>query len=63
MSMHHKQSLLYYILLDFDVTGSQSASEGFASESGMPNNYQVFMKGLWYLDRQDYEVGHWRASM
>ncbi|KND86808.1 Uncharacterized protein ely5 [Tolypocladium ophioglossoides CBS 100239] len=55
MSVHHKQSLLYYILLDFDVTSSQSVSEGFASESGMPSNYQVFMKGLWYLDRQDYQ--------
>ncbi len=57
MSMHHKQSLLYYILLDFDVaTSRDSISEAFAMDTGMPSTYQVFMKGLWYMDRQDHEV-------
>ncbi|PHH90233.1 hypothetical protein CDD83_4201 [Cordyceps sp. RAO-2017] len=56
MSIHHKQSLLYYILLDFDVTAPKhSASQEFAAESGMPVNYQIFMKGLWLMDRQDYQ--------
>ncbi|KAM4065697.1 nuclear pore complex assembly domain-containing protein [Hirsutella rhossiliensis] len=56
MSIHHKQSLLYYILLDFDAIGGQgSASQVFASESGMPTIYQTFMKGLWHMDRQDYQ--------
>ncbi|KYK54078.1 Elys [Drechmeria coniospora] len=56
MSTNHKQSLLYYILLDFDRLGRQNAvSESFASDSGMPSTFQVFMKGLWHMDRQDYE--------
>ncbi|UNI17566.1 hypothetical protein JDV02_003896 [Purpureocillium takamizusanense] len=56
MSMHHKQSLLYYILLDFDgASGRDAVSEAFAMGTGMPGTYQVFMKGLWYMDRQDYQ--------
>lgn len=59
MSIHHKQSLLYYVLLDFDAAGGQgSPSQAFASESGMPTSYQTFMKGLWLMDRQDYQVSH-----
>lgn len=57
MSMHHKQSLLYYILLDFDaVNGHEAVAEDFASDSGMPSTYQDFMKGLWFLDREDFPV-------
>ncbi|KAF5705683.1 nuclear pore complex assembly [Fusarium mundagurra] len=55
MSMQHKFSIFYYILLDFDLTaGRESASEAFVDASGMPKKYQIFMKGLWYLDRQEY---------
>ncbi|KAL7924825.1 nuclear pore complex assembly domain-containing protein [Trichoderma austrokoningii] len=51
MSMHHKLSLLYYVLLDFDIVdGQASLSETFASASGMPQKYEIFMKGLWYMD-------------
>ncbi|KJZ78178.1 hypothetical protein HIM_02216 [Hirsutella minnesotensis 3608] len=57
MSMHHKQSLLYYILLDYDdIEGRGSVSQAFAFEAGMPANYQVFMKGLWHMDREQYET-------
>ncbi|KAI1016201.1 hypothetical protein LB504_009188 [Fusarium proliferatum] len=55
MSMQHKFSIFYYILLDFDLTaGRESASDTFVDASGMPKKYQIFMKGLWYLDRQEY---------
>ncbi|KAG5811069.1 hypothetical protein H9Q71_005114 [Fusarium xylarioides] len=55
MSMQHKFSIFYYILLDFDLTaGRESASDAFVDASGMPKKYQIFMKGLWYLDRQEY---------
>ena len=57
MSLHHKFSLLYYLLLDFNDEQGASASETFAALSGMPANYQLFMKGLWYMDRRDYSVG------
>lgn len=57
MSLHHKFSLLYYILLDFDEASSHvNASEAFATASGMPRNYQIFMKGLWFLDQQEFSV-------
>ncbi|KAG5992372.1 hypothetical protein E4U43_003799, partial [Claviceps pusilla] len=55
MSMHHKLSLFYYLLLDFDESNNNiHVSDNFASLSGMPANYQLFMKGLWYMDRQEY---------
>ncbi|RCI09241.1 hypothetical protein L249_1408 [Ophiocordyceps polyrhachis-furcata BCC 54312] len=56
MAVHHKQSLLYYIMLDFDTVASQSSeSQKFAADVGMPVNYQTFMKGLWLMDRQRYQ--------
>ncbi|KAF5977742.1 nuclear pore complex assembly [Fusarium coicis] len=55
MSMQHKFSIFYYILLDFDLTaGREIVSDAFVDASGMPKKYQIFMKGLWYLDRQEY---------
>ncbi|CAM1508962.1 Fc.00g027010.m01.CDS01 [Cosmosporella sp. VM-42] len=54
MSMHHKLSLFYYILLDFDLAMGKPVSETFVDVSGMPKKYQIFMKGLWYMDRQEF---------
>ncbi|KAK5995447.1 Protein ELYS [Cladobotryum mycophilum] len=55
MSTHHKLSLLYYILLDFDIVNGQPyVSESFVAESGIPKNYQIFMKGLWHMDREEF---------
>ncbi|KAF5262640.1 hypothetical protein FOXYS1_6625 [Fusarium oxysporum] len=55
MSTHHKFSIFYYILLDFDQTsGRESVSDAFVDASGIPKKYQIFMKGLWYLDRQEF---------
>lgn len=57
MSTHFKFSLLYYILLDFDQTSEQkNVSETFVDASGMSKKYQIFMKGLWHLDRRDFSV-------
>lgn len=57
MSMHYKFSLFYYVLLDFDeASDHQSVSEAFVEASGMPKKYQIFMKGLWYMDKQDFAV-------
>lgn len=58
MSTHHKFSIFYYILLDFDRTsGRDNVSDAFVDASGMPKKYQIFMKGLWYLDHRDFSVG------
>lgn len=57
MSLHHKFSLLYYLLLDFDESDARNlASDNFATVSGMPKNYQILMKGLWQLDQQQFSV-------
>ncbi|PNP60321.1 hypothetical protein THARTR1_00345 [Trichoderma harzianum] len=57
MSMHHKLSLIYYVLLDFDtVEGQASLSETFASASSMPQKYEIFMKGLWYMDGLEFST-------
>ncbi len=57
MSTHHKLSLLYYILLDFDAASSPpSVAEAFAVASGIPQSYKFFMDGLWYLDRLNFSV-------
>ncbi|KAK0381613.1 hypothetical protein CLIM01_00979 [Colletotrichum limetticola] len=56
MSTHHRLSIFYYILLDFDASQTRSqASSKFAVTSGVPKNYQIFMKGLWLLDHQQFE--------
>ncbi|OHF02111.1 fungal specific transcription factor, partial [Colletotrichum orchidophilum] len=57
MSTHHRLSIFYYILLDFDTSQTRShASSKFAVTSGVPKNYQIFMKGLWLLDHQQFEA-------
>ena len=51
---HHKLSLLYYLLLDWDIANPRAAlSESFAFSASVPSQYQTFMKGLWCLDRRD----------
>lgn len=68
MSVPHKLSLFYYLVLDFDTSNEQKAiSEGFTAASGIPNRYQIFMQGLWYMDQLDFSVSlassaHVRAS-
>jgi hypothetical protein len=57
MSQHHKLSLFYYVLLDFDAGNSSlNASEAFATASGVPQSYRLFMDGLWYLDHLHFTV-------
>ncbi|KAF6816052.1 hypothetical protein CPLU01_13966 [Colletotrichum plurivorum] len=56
MSMHHRLSIFYYILLDFDASQTRpQASSQFATASGVPKSYQIFMKGLWLLDHLQFE--------
>ncbi|SPN99211.1 uncharacterized protein DNG_02248 [Cephalotrichum gorgonifer] len=56
MSTHHRLSIFYYVLLDFDAAhGRTNLSEDFVSSSGVPQKYQIFMKGLRLLDRHQFE--------
>ncbi|CAI4215578.1 unnamed protein product [Parascedosporium putredinis] len=57
MTMHHRLSIFYYVLLDFDYANKRSDySEDFAAVSGVPKKYQIFMKGLWLLDRHEFKA-------
>jgi hypothetical protein len=56
---HHKISVMYYILLDFDApTGRRNYSTAFERFSFLPPKYSIYMKGLWHLDRLEFEVSH-----
>ncbi|KAI0127592.1 nuclear pore complex assembly-domain-containing protein [Xylariales sp. AK1849] len=58
IATHHKLSVLYYLLLDIDdLSGNDSSkADTFASRSGLPAKYQIFMKGLWYMDRHAFAL-------
>ena len=60
MSIHHKLSVFYYLLLDFDeglgLQGRSSAADSFATRSGVPDKYQIFMQGLRHMDRHEFKV-------
>ncbi|KAK7923729.1 hypothetical protein PG985_007800 [Apiospora marii] len=49
---HHKLSVIFYILLDFD----EDKADSFAHRAGVPTKYQIFMRGLWNMDRQAFAV-------
>ncbi|KAG9242367.1 nuclear pore complex assembly-domain-containing protein [Calycina marina] len=54
---HHKISVLYYILLDFDApSGRRDLSTDFEKASHLPESYALYMKGLWHMDRLDFQV-------
>ncbi|KAK0625311.1 nuclear pore complex assembly-domain-containing protein [Bombardia bombarda] len=57
VSSHHKLSVLYYMLLDYDdVRGARSQlAESLAQESGLPAKYQILMRGLWHMDRKEFQ--------
>ncbi|MCJ1392404.1 hypothetical protein MMC18_005271 [Xylographa bjoerkii] len=50
---HQKQSLVYYILRD--LPPKKTTAEAFAESSYLPEKYQVFIDGIWYLDRLKLE--------
>jgi len=54
---HHKISILHYLLLDFDApTGRREYSTRFEKAAYLPEKYAIYMKGLWHMDRLEFEV-------
>ncbi|MCJ1437680.1 hypothetical protein MMC27_007067 [Xylographa pallens] len=51
---HQKQSLVYYILRD--LPSDRTSAEAFAEISYLPDKYQTFIDGIWYLDRLKLEA-------
>ncbi|RWA08227.1 hypothetical protein EKO27_g6892 [Xylaria grammica] len=58
ITLHHKLSILYYLLLDIDGRSSDgdSKADSFGSAAGIPDRYQIFMKGLWLMDTRSFEL-------
>ena len=58
VSTHHKLSVFYYLLLDYDFVrgGRSQLAEEFAVNSGVPIKYQLLMHGLWHMDRKEFKV-------
>ncbi|KAF3763889.1 hypothetical protein M406DRAFT_75120 [Cryphonectria parasitica EP155] len=55
--VHQKLSVFYYLLLDLDSSQSRAShAENFAYQFGVPEKYKLFMKGLWLLDRGEFQV-------
>lgn len=56
LTEHHKLSILYYLLLDWDLPNpSNSLSDNFAIAASVPSQYHIFMRGLWFLDKRECE--------
>ncbi|KAL2163437.1 hypothetical protein VTH06DRAFT_5494 [Thermothelomyces fergusii] len=56
VSAHARLSAFYYLLLDYDeLRGARSnLAEALAEETGLPANYQLLMRGLWHMDRNEF---------
>lgn len=66
-SDHQKLSVFYYMLLDFNehlgLKSRINFAEVFASRFGLPKKYEIFMRGLWHLDRQQFSVRLLQSSV
>ncbi|KAL2117484.1 hypothetical protein VTJ04DRAFT_7144 [Mycothermus thermophilus] len=57
VSVHAKLSVLYYLLLDHDsVRANSNLADEFADASNLPSTYQLLMRGLWHLDRAQFDI-------
>jgi hypothetical protein len=49
---HQKQSLLFYLLKDYD----EEAANAFQQKVHLPKKYWIAIQGLWQMDRLQYQV-------
>lgn len=56
LDIHHKQALIYYILKD--CRSAPDAADQFAQTCHLPQKYQLFIDGLWNMDRLEFRVRH-----
>ncbi|KAK6952709.1 hypothetical protein Daesc_005002 [Daldinia eschscholtzii] len=55
-SIHHKLSVVFYLLLDVDDRNGSNRAESHAQRTSMPKNYRIFMKGLWHMDALQFDL-------
>ncbi|OKL58264.1 hypothetical protein UA08_06473 [Talaromyces atroroseus] len=51
---HQKQAVIYYLLQD--CRGSNEAINQFVRRCSLPEKYQLFISGLWHLDRLEFRL-------
>ena len=51
---HQKQAVMYYLLKD--CRGTNDAATQFARRCYLPENYRLFIEGLWHLDHLELRV-------
>ncbi|KAI2465345.1 nuclear pore complex assembly-domain-containing protein [Annulohypoxylon bovei var. microspora] len=56
-TIHHKLSVVYYILLDIDERVRSTQAEAYAQRASIPKKYRIFMKGLWHMDALQFDLG------
>lgn len=58
VSTHHKLSVFYYLLLDYDLVRGHTSTvaDDFVTKSGLPRKYHLMMRGLWHMDRKEFKV-------
>lgn len=56
LDIHHKQALIYYILKD--CRSAPDAADQFAQTCHLPQKYQLFIDGLWNMDRLEFRVSN-----
>lgn len=52
--LHHKQSLIFYLLCDLQTP--EDEADGFAKACYLPKQYVTAMLGFWEMDRGEYRV-------
>ncbi|KAI0179607.1 nuclear pore complex assembly-domain-containing protein [Hypoxylon sp. FL1284] len=55
-TIHHKASVVFYLLLDVDQRTGSERAQYIADQLNIPHNYKVFMQGLWFMDNQQFDV-------
>ncbi|SZF03761.1 unnamed protein product [Blumeria hordei] len=51
----HKLSVLYYILLDYEHAAESNIPPETLKEFPLPPKYQILTRGLWFMDRKQFE--------
>ncbi|KAI1103367.1 nuclear pore complex assembly-domain-containing protein [Jackrogersella minutella] len=55
-TIHHKLSIVFYILLDIDDRNGSNQAEAYAQRASIPKKYKIFMKGLWHMDALQFDL-------
>ncbi|KAI4861331.1 nuclear pore complex assembly-domain-containing protein [Hypoxylon rubiginosum] len=55
-TVHHKASVVFYLLLDVDERNGVDRAQYIADQLNIPENYKIFIQGLWYMDNQSFDV-------